>query len=231
MTPAMATGAAGPAEDAARTVYVAGLDLGQAADPTALAVAEARFPAFLPPALTAQHARYDVRKLRRWPLRTPYPDVVAEVAALVAAPPLLRRVVLVVDATGVGRPVVDALRAARLRAPIWPVLITGGDTTLFDAPSGFWRVPKRDLVGVLAVLLQSRRLRVAPALEHAQTLLAEMGTFKVRIDPATAHDSYSAWREGQHDDLVLATALLCWAGQIWAGRPAPKVKKLVWGGR
>jgi hypothetical protein len=35
-------------------------------------------------------------------------------------------------------------------------------------------------------------------------------SFLVKIDPVTAHDSYSAWRERDHDDLVLATALCTW---------------------
>jgi hypothetical protein len=49
----------------------------------------------------------------------------------------------------------------------------------------------------------------------AQTLVQELLTFRVTIDPKTAHDSYSAWREGLHDDLVLATALACWWGERW----------------
>jgi len=31
--------------------------------------------------------------------------------------------------------------------------------------------------------------------------------------PPIWHVSYGAWREGTHDDLVLATALACWAGE------------------
>jgi len=30
---------------------------------------------------------------------------------------------------------------------------------------------------------------------------------------AKAHDIYEPWREGIHDDLVLAVALACWYGQ------------------
>ena len=41
-------------------------------------------------------------------------------------------------------------------------------------------------------------------------MLAEMQSFKVKIDPKTAHDSYSAWRENAHDDLVLAACLAVW---------------------
>ena len=76
-----------------------------------------------------------------------------------------------------------------------------------------YNVPKRDLVGVLQVLLHSRRLVFAA--EHPMTpvLMQELSNFKVTIDPRTAHDSYAAWREGIHDDLVLATALACWYGE------------------
>jgi hypothetical protein len=43
--------------------------------------------------------------------------------------------------------------------------------------------------------------------------------FRVKIDPLTAHDSYGAWREGQHDDLVLAVALAVWFAEHGGGRP------------
>jgi len=35
----------------------------------------------------------------------------------------------------------------------------------------------------------------------------------VKINLATGHDSYEAWREGDHDDLVLAVAMACWTGE------------------
>ena len=95
--------------------------------------------------------------------------------------------------------------------------IHGGDTQSEDPASGSYRVPKRDLVGGLQVLLQSGRLKIARYLEHAETLKSELLNFRVKINIATAHDSYQAWREGDHDDLVLATALACWE----ATRPGP----------
>jgi hypothetical protein len=71
-------------------------------------------------------------------------------------------------------------------------------------------VPKRDLVAAVQVLLQNGRLKIAPELELAPVLKKELLNFRVKIDPKTAHDSYEHWREGDHDDLVLATALACW---------------------
>ncbi len=35
----------------------------------------------------------------------------------------------------------------------------------------------------------------------------------MKIDSKTAHDSYEAWREGVHDDLVLSVALACWTAE------------------
>ena len=79
------------------------------------------------------------------------------------------------------------------------------------------RVPKRDLCGVVAVLLETSRLVFAKAQPHLAVLLAELRNFRVKIDPATSHDSYAAWREKDHDDVVLAVALAAW--WIEAGAP------------
>ena len=43
-------------------------------------------------------------------------------------------------------------------------------------------------------------------------LVKELLNFRVKINISTAHDSYEAWREGDHDDLVLSVALSCWSG-------------------
>lgn len=74
-------------------------------------------------------------------------------------------------------------------------------------------MPKRDLVSTLQVLFQSGRLKVAGGLKLAPVLVEELLNFKVKINVKTAHDSYEAWREGIHDDLVLAVALACWYGE------------------
>lgn len=180
--------------------YLVGLDLGQANDYTALCVIE-RAP--------TRPATYALRHLERPVLGTPYPAIAARVKTLTEAAPLVGRCVVVVDATGVGAPVVDLLRAARL--PLVPVSITGGDTVTRDA-AGAWRVPKRDLVFSLLTALQTGRLKIADGLPLAPVLVGELLNFRVKIDPQTAHDSYAAWREGAHDDLVLSAALALWYG-------------------
>lgn len=194
------------------TRYFVGLDLGQAADFTALAVlARPRQTGSEP-----KHARqppYDVPHLQRFPLGTPYPAIVAAVIELLRAPPL-HRAMLIADQTGVGRAVVDMFRDAmrgRVSCDFCPVTITGGHEVT-HSESGQFRVPKKDLVGSLQTLLQTRRLRVAKALPDAAVLVRELETFRVKVTES-ANESFGAWREGQHDDLVLSVALAAWMGE------------------
>lgn len=144
--------------------YFLGLDLGQATDPTALAVLERLDPE--PPKRFRDERvsrrpygvgrlvysvladpeppppSFHCRHLERLPLGTPYPAVASHVQKLLDAPPLRGQTELVVDATGVGRPVVDMLEQRGLDCT--PVTITGGDHVARDGHG--WRVPKRDLV-------------------------------------------------------------------------------------
>lgn len=163
-------------------------------------------------AVTENH--YAARHLERLATGTPYPAQVKRVRELYdrltaqeGKPPLM-----VVDWTGVGRPVVDMLREAEMYPAA--VFITGGDAVHQDGKE--YRVPKRDLVGSVQVLLQTERLKIASSLKEAATLTAELLAFKVNIN-AKGHDCYGNdvgdWRENPHDDLVLAVALACWLGE------------------
>jgi hypothetical protein len=61
--------------------------------------------------------------------------------------------------------------------------------------------------------MQKGHLKIAREMALADTLKRELLNFKVKINIATGHDSYEAWREGDHDDLVLAVAMACWCGE------------------
>lgn len=191
--------------------YFIGLDLGQAQDPTALAVIERRLQVFYDgEKAPVKDAICHIPQLLRYPLGTGYPQIVEDVVEQFLRAP--HRTHLVLDGTGVGRAVIDMFRQhPQLKSKqsyIVPVSITGGEKELYE--DTYWRVPKRNLVGIVQVLLQSQRLKIAADLPETQTLVRELQNFKVKIT-AAANDTYGAWREGQHDDLVLATALGCWA--------------------
>lgn len=192
-------------------IYVAGLDLGQSQDPTALIVASTQI---------TPNATYDIGHIERMPLGTRYPEVVTracDVVDFLRRPDEYDRIPdmhLIVDYTGVGRPVADMLIAANPRCTLTLITITGGDTVTPD-PRGGWRVPKRDLASSVQVLLQDTRLRFSRKLPLASELKRELTGFRVKIS-ATGHDSYAAgddWRSAPHDDLVLALAMLCWFGE------------------
>ncbi|HEY7068326.1 MAG TPA: hypothetical protein VII06_43155 [Chloroflexota bacterium] len=180
-------------------MWLLGLDLGQSNDPTALAAVEQTGE--------AGTASYACRHLERW-LGVPYPEQVARVQQLLRTPELAGAT-LVIDRTGVGRAVFDMFVAAGLR-PLG-VTVHGGAAVVHDGNE--YRVPKRDLVFAAVAVLQQRRLQIAKQLEEAPTLVRELQNYRIKIDPQTAHDSYSAWREGDHDDLVFALSLALWAGE------------------
>src|SRR3954454_11630051 len=85
------------------------------------------------------------------------------------------------------------------------------------------RVPKRDLVSVLQVLFHSKRLKIAAGVNERDTLLRELANFSAKITQH-ANDTYEAWREGQHDDLVLALALASWSLERGVGSPAVNLR-------
>lgn len=185
-------------------MFTLGLDLGQAQDYTALCVVE-RIENGNAPA-------YHVRHLERFRLGTSYPAIVERVKDVTQAAAVRGDYVLVADATGVGAPVVDLLRQADVNTVA--VTITGGDSVSYDG--GAYRVPKRDLVSTLQVLLQSGRLRFADGLPDVSVLVKELLAFQVKIT-ADAHDTYGAWRDGAHDDMVLCVALAVWYAQRNSG--------------
>jgi hypothetical protein len=211
--------------------YVAGLDLGQASDFTALAVLERSRPtggddpwsqtyqvvrhwsglatAPVPTARVKKESTFAVRHLERFPLGTSYTVICERLVQLFAQPPL-KGSPLVVDQTGVGRAVVDLIGRAGPRASLRPITITAGHAVVVDGPG--WHIAKKELVGVMQVLLQSRRLQVARSLPLAAVLVKELRAFRVKITPS-ANETFESWRERDHDDLVLAVALAAWVGE------------------
>jgi hypothetical protein len=98
--------------------------------------------------------RFDVRHIHRWDLGTPYPLIVKDLREWFATPQLANTT-LVIDATGVGKPVVDMVRDAGLLASIQAFSITAG------MKPGDGTVPKKDLVGAVIAAIETRRLRFA----------------------------------------------------------------------
>lgn len=177
--------------------FISGLDLGQASDFSALVTVECE--------PRTEGWRFDVRHIHRWKLGTPYPTIIADLTRWFDLQPL-HGTTLVVDATGVGRPVVDMIRISAINAIVAPFTITAG------LQEGDGTVPKKDLVGAVQAALQTRRLRFADALSLRALLEKELENFRVKVT-ADRNETYAAWRDSDHDDLVLALALAVWYGE------------------
>lgn len=184
--------------------FVVGLDLGQASDYSAAAVNHVTHE----PHAGKWQRQHAIRHLERWPLGTSYVSIVESLRGMLDQIP---GAVLAVDKTGVGAAVVDVIRQAKLPARMVPILITGGHQTTEDG--GECHVPKKELVSAVQSALQTRRLKIAPALKVARTLRRELELFKVKVSLATGNETFEAWRERDHDDLVLAVAMSVWHGE------------------
>jgi hypothetical protein len=202
------------------TMFSIGVDLGQRRDNSAVAVVERVRPV---------ERRFDavqwgwresgapdewvVRYLERIPLGTPYTAVTARVVEVARNPKLGGDRQLAVDATGVGMPVVDMLRAAQPGCGIAAVWITGGESERFDGK--VWHVPKLELLARLQTLLETKRLRIAERMREAGALRRELLDIQSARRPS-GRLKVGAEGAGEHDDLALAVALA-----VWVGRRAP----------
>jgi hypothetical protein len=192
--------------------FYVGLDLGQRRDHSAVALVEKleRVRPWGPPDFEA----FLVRHLERMPLGTTYPQVVERVCAMVGMVGRSGPCELVVDATGVGAPVVDMLRREGPACDISSVTITGGEkeSVVPGRGGGHYNVPKRDLIASVQLALEKGELRISGLLRYADTLVEELVDVR-KTAREGGRDRVGAERAGEHDDLVIALALACWKGR------------------
>ncbi len=186
---------------------VVGLDLGRQDDYTALSIVDMVRPDAGPPEI-------HVRRMERVRHQS-YPAVVTRVASMLKDPALAGCPVIV-DATGVGRAVVDMLR--EVATSVEALVITSGREVTNLGPNEY-HVPKNDLVAALQVLVASRRLKVSAADPLAAEFHKEMQSFGYEINDS-GHKAFGG-QGATHDDLVLSVAMAAWrlsirkAGHAW----------------
>jgi hypothetical protein len=194
-------------------IVTIGVDIGQRVDPTAIAVIEReeRIEKRKDVETGADTERrvwhHTARRLERLPLGTPYPEVadrLVDVAARVAER-TGQRPRLYLDATGVGKPVVDVLRDHKVRALLVAVYFTHGDRRM-KGDDGSIILGKAYLVSRLQALFQGERLHLPRHDPEAETMTRELLDYEIRVDK-DANDKYGAFRVGTHDDLVTALGL------------------------
>ncbi len=207
-------------------------DIGKVRDPAALLVLQ-RVRTFTPgpfdPVSLASGAwsvSYGVRFLERLPLGTSYPAVVDRLAAvcdsLAAQAPVVGPLIeVVVDVTGVGRPVFDMVLARRLKARgIVGVHYTAGQVVRAAADdSRIYNVPKRDLVARAVLLFQNEELQISEKLADAPVLVNELVNFQESLTRAGNATYGNDGKHATNDDLVNALALAAWRAQHAVPRP------------
>ena len=211
-----------------------GIDLGQKSDPTAIVVCEEkldmiprRVPAGAGGVTTTITERgpapscWTARAVTRLPLNTSYPDVAKIVAGIVSdlhtrhqagvrknpwpEAPALANIRVIVDATGVGVPVVELIREALkpYKATVVAATFTYG-RNLNKHSAGQWTVGKAYLVGRLQALLQSAAIKL-PDTPEVRALCSELEAYEIRISDE-GKDTYGA-KTGKHDDMATALGL------------------------
>jgi hypothetical protein len=176
--------------------YTIGLDLGQSRDSTAIAVVrKVEEPGHKPV--------FQVGNLIKLPLGTTYPDIVSYVTEFVCRPRFRGKYELVIDFTGVGRPVFDMFRVQGL-SPIGVCFTAGTAIT----NHGFtYSVPKGHLISGLQSILYGQ-LKIRDSLPDVPELIKEIEAFQVDFTD-TGHMRFNA-RSGAHDDLIMAIAIAVW---------------------
>jgi hypothetical protein len=201
-----------------------GVDIGQRVDPTAIAVVEReeRIEKVKDVETGADRERrvwhHTTRHLERLPLGTSYPDVARRLVAVTASvtEKTGRRPRLYVDATGVGKPVVDVLKDHKVYARLTAVYFTYGDRRM-QGDDGSIILGKAYLVSRLQALFQGERLHLSRHDPEAETMTRELLDYEIRISK-DANLQAGAFRVGTHDDLVTALGLATQVdGPVMAG--------------
>ena len=178
-----------------------GLDLGKTQDYTAIAVVVRQETTIRTVGRQAWQvwderrcAVAELRHLERLTLGTTFLEVVERVAQLVKHEALgPGRIRLVVDATGLGSPVLELLRKAKMGCDIKPVVITGGTGERYGG-DGKCHVSKTDLMMGLRTSMELQDVVIAKGMAETPALVKELALFG----------------SSKHDDMVIALALALW---------------------
>lgn len=193
-------------------MYFLGVDLGSQSDNTAIALLErvetmkAKPNAYGKLEAESTDSIYKMHHLELVPLGTSYMRIVDRIAAIISDRRVSGNIFTIVDATGVGLPVVQMMRQKGI-APLVPISIHGGMAVNFKDDG--YSVPKRDLVMALTLVLQSRRLRVPDDIDHREKLIEQMQSFKIK-QTSQNQDTWEAMQDKIHDDITLALSYAVW---------------------
>jgi hypothetical protein len=212
-----------------------GIDNGQASDPAAWCLCERR--AFVrkgtdPRMRTAEqlitYASLHATAYSRWPLRTPYTEIVRKVASIVQIPDWYGDITVIVDCTR-ERAVYDIMRETpgMYGATIIPIVITGGNHVSVDA-YGWYMVPESDLLSDLTVGLEGERVKASreggQGEGDAEELNRQLENIKRRVSARRRVVGMSTdGSDVPHDDMAFSLAFAVWYATYIGALAGPKV--------
>ncbi len=193
---------------------IIGVDLGKSQDYTAICTLE-KYQDFLEWPYSGERDGkpvYHCRFLERPALGTSYPAIVRRTQEIYQnlQKQFDVKPVLVIDSTGVGGPIFDMFKEIDL-SPVGITIHGGAKVSRGDGRT--YNVPKRDIVAYLQSINQTDNLMVAPTLALREVFINELLNMRIKVNVNTGHDSYEAWREGDHDDIVLSVGCAAWFGK------------------
>lgn len=192
-------------------MIIAGADIGQSQDHTALAMVR-RIP--LPERKYNRRYQYALVYLEEFPLGMLYPDQINLMIDRLSKP-VIKGSKCGVDYTGVGRPVFDLVKKANPPVKLYPMLTTSGTNISYDPKTREYHIPKREQVSLLQVLLEAKLFTWSESLSLHEKLSDQLLKYDIKQKPATGNMIYGA-RTG-NDDLVSALMSAVWLGEQTRG--------------
>jgi hypothetical protein len=164
----------------------------------------------------------------RWPLRTPYTEIVRKVASIVQVPDWYGAITVIVDCTR-ERAVYDLMRETpgMYGATIIPIVITGGNHVSVDA-YGWYNVPESELLADLTIALEGERLIASRAggqeAGDSEELGRQLGNIKRRVSARRRVVGMTTdGSDVPHDDMAFALSFAVWYATYIRALEGPKV--------
>jgi hypothetical protein len=74
------------------------------------------------------------------------------------------------------------------------------------------------MVASLLTLVETHRITMHPEMPFAEAMLEEMRAYARTQNPATGRETFHAPSTGAYDDLISATVMCAWFGEMFGSR-------------
>jgi hypothetical protein len=180
---------------------------------------------------------WQILGLRRWPLKTPYSEVVKHLVRTVRRPDIPYNIRVSVDMSGVGTSVFEQVRSALspLKVENYGISVTTGQSWSWNPKvSKCFNVSKVEITSALADALGSERVVICPCADgspmpNGDVLDRELRAFKIKTTKS-GYQSAEAFNS-DHDDCVMSISMNLWLGSrrfIWFDASEARGRTVSW---